>query len=187
MHKPTHKRVHQRSKYVTQIQQQRPESPTVTRTWHACKYKIHKLHQRYILCYRRWLRYLLYLCYVFRALITSLVCWFCTSALGLVLFQICDNAKRKITALIVFKRRLTIWTMVLWTNLLPCLLVFSRIRCIILSKSRHTTDNHRGNNNFFFKQTNKKHMKGIQESHMKWIQFTTTQQSKYKKAKNTKK
>ena len=31
---------------------------------------------------------LLYLCYVFRALINSLVCWFCTSALGLVLFQI---------------------------------------------------------------------------------------------------
>ena len=32
---------------------------------------------------------LLYLCYVFRALINSLVCGFCTSALGLVLFQIC--------------------------------------------------------------------------------------------------
>ena len=32
---------------------------------------------------------LLYLRYVFRALINSLVCWFCTSALGLVLFQIC--------------------------------------------------------------------------------------------------
>ena len=30
-------------------QQQRPESPTVTLTWHACKYKVHKLHQRYIL------------------------------------------------------------------------------------------------------------------------------------------
>ena len=28
---------------------QRPESPTVTLTWHACKYKVHKLHQRYIL------------------------------------------------------------------------------------------------------------------------------------------
>ena len=26
-----------------------PESPTVTLTWHACKYKVHKLHQRYIL------------------------------------------------------------------------------------------------------------------------------------------
>ena len=39
--------------------------------------------------YRRRLRsLLLYLCYVFRALINSLVCWFCTSALGLVLFQI---------------------------------------------------------------------------------------------------
>ena len=32
---------------------------------------------------------LLYLCYVFRALVNSLVrCWFCTSALGLDLFQI---------------------------------------------------------------------------------------------------
>ena len=34
----THKGVNQRSKYVTQVQQQRPESPTVTLTWHACKY-----------------------------------------------------------------------------------------------------------------------------------------------------
>ena len=30
-------------KYVTQVQQQRPESPTVTLTWHACKYKVHEL------------------------------------------------------------------------------------------------------------------------------------------------
>ena len=35
-----------RSKNVTQTQQQRPESPTVTRTWHASKYKVRKLHQR---------------------------------------------------------------------------------------------------------------------------------------------
>ena len=28
------------------------------------------------------------MCYVFRALINSLVCWFCTGALGIVLFQI---------------------------------------------------------------------------------------------------
>ena len=27
-------------------------------------------------CYRRWLRSLLYLCYIFRTLINSLVCWF---------------------------------------------------------------------------------------------------------------
>ena len=50
--KSTHKGVNQCSKYVTQVQQQRPESPTVTTvtlTWHACKYKVHKLHQRYIL------------------------------------------------------------------------------------------------------------------------------------------
>ena len=36
---------------VTQIQHQKPEWPTVTLTWHACKYKVHKLHQRYILTY----------------------------------------------------------------------------------------------------------------------------------------
>ena len=40
--------VNQRLKYVRQVQQ-RPEPPTVTLTWHACKYKVHKLHQRYIL------------------------------------------------------------------------------------------------------------------------------------------
>ena len=33
----------------TQTQQQRSESLTVTLTWHASKYKVHKLHQRYIL------------------------------------------------------------------------------------------------------------------------------------------
>ena len=45
----THKGVNQRSKYVIQVQQQRPESPTVTLTWHTCNYKVHRLHQRYIL------------------------------------------------------------------------------------------------------------------------------------------
>ena len=40
--------VNLRSKYVTQVQQQRPESPTVTFTWHAYKYKVHKLYQRCI-------------------------------------------------------------------------------------------------------------------------------------------
>ena len=36
------KGVHQRSNAVTgKQQQQRPESPTVTLTWHACKYKVH--------------------------------------------------------------------------------------------------------------------------------------------------
>ena len=35
-------------KYVTQTQQQRPESLRVTLTWHACKHKVHKLHQRCI-------------------------------------------------------------------------------------------------------------------------------------------
>ena len=36
-------------KDVTQAQQQRPESPTVTLTWHASKHEVRKLHQRYIL------------------------------------------------------------------------------------------------------------------------------------------
>ena len=35
----THKGVNQRSKYVTQVHQQRPESCTVTLYWHACKYR----------------------------------------------------------------------------------------------------------------------------------------------------
>ena len=71
--------------------------PTVTLTWHVCKYKVHKLHQRYILnlhayqvSYSRQLRSLLLcLCDTFQALMTSLGCCFCMSALGLVLFQIC--------------------------------------------------------------------------------------------------
>ena len=33
---------------MTQTQQQRPESPTVTPTWHASKDKAHKVHQKYI-------------------------------------------------------------------------------------------------------------------------------------------
>ena len=51
----TNKGVNSRSKYITQVQQQRPESPTVTLTWHTCKYKVHKLHQRYILNLRIYL------------------------------------------------------------------------------------------------------------------------------------
>ena len=46
--KSTNRGVNQCSKYVTRVQQQRPESPTVTLTWHACKYMVQKLHQRYI-------------------------------------------------------------------------------------------------------------------------------------------
>ena len=34
---------------VKQTQQQRPESPTVTLIWHASKYKVRNLHQRYII------------------------------------------------------------------------------------------------------------------------------------------
>ena len=45
--KSTYKGLNQRSTDVTQVQQQRLESPTVILTWHACKYKVHKLHQRY--------------------------------------------------------------------------------------------------------------------------------------------
>ena len=45
----THKGVNQCSKGVTQAQQQRPELPMVTLTWCMCKYKVHTLHQRYIL------------------------------------------------------------------------------------------------------------------------------------------
>ena len=41
--------LNQRSKDVTQVQQQRPELPTVTLTWHACKYKVHKFYHKYIL------------------------------------------------------------------------------------------------------------------------------------------
>ena len=44
----TPKGVNYGSKDVTQTQQQRFESPTVTLTWHASKYKVHKLHQRCI-------------------------------------------------------------------------------------------------------------------------------------------
>ena len=44
--------------------------------------------------YRRWLRSLsLDLWSIFWALINSLVCWFCSSALGHVLFQICGQAR----------------------------------------------------------------------------------------------
>ena len=47
----TLKGVNQRSKAVTQTpQQHRSDSPTVTLTWHASRYKVHKLHQRYLTC-----------------------------------------------------------------------------------------------------------------------------------------
>ena len=45
----THKGVNQRSKDVTQTQQQSPGSPTVTLIWPASKYKTRELHQRYVL------------------------------------------------------------------------------------------------------------------------------------------
>ena len=40
---------YQRSEDVTSAQHQRPKSATGTLTWHASKYKLHKLHQGYIL------------------------------------------------------------------------------------------------------------------------------------------
>ena len=91
----THKGGNQRSKYVTQAQQRRPESPTVTLTWHTCKSKVQRPKRNpddvplvefmYLVftrmpdeSYLRRPRSLsLYLCYVFRALINSLVCWLC--------------------------------------------------------------------------------------------------------------
>ena len=81
---------------------------TTAKTWvtfgnspgmHVNFYKVHKLNLKYILVvefmylvftcmpsesYRRWFRsLLLYLCYVFWALINSLVCWFCWSNFGI--------------------------------------------------------------------------------------------------------
>ena len=96
------KGVNKLSKDVTQTQQQRPELLTVTLTWRASKYKVHKFHQSYIhfgsvhvllvdsmylvftrmpgLSYHRRLRSLLLcLCDVFRALLSFLVCWHCIS------------------------------------------------------------------------------------------------------------
>ena len=61
----------------------------VTLTWHAGKYKAHKPHRRYILFTYRSL--LLCLCDFFLALINSLVSWYCTGALDLILFQIAIN------------------------------------------------------------------------------------------------
>ena len=47
--KSAHEGVNQISKDVTQTQQQRRESPTVTLTRHASKCKVHKLHQDTVL------------------------------------------------------------------------------------------------------------------------------------------
>ena len=58
--------------------------------------------------YCRWLRSLLYLCYVFQALINSLGCWFCTSALGLILFQTCYR-KQHYVKVINQSKHLIIW------------------------------------------------------------------------------
>ena len=54
-----HKGVNQRSIDVTKTQQQRHESPTVTLTWHASKYKEHKLHQTMYLMWNLCTLYLL--------------------------------------------------------------------------------------------------------------------------------
>ena len=52
--------------------------------------------------YRRRLISLLYLCYVFRALINSLVCRFYMSALGLVVSDLCSNSITFQQAVIMF-------------------------------------------------------------------------------------
>ena len=88
----------------------------VTLTWHACKYMVHKppeVHPQndvpliedvplveftYLVftrvpgeSYHRRLGLCCCTC-VFRALINSIVCWVCTSAQGLILFQISDDS-----------------------------------------------------------------------------------------------
>ena len=67
---------------------------------YTCKYKVPEDVPRVEFTYfvftsmpgesycRRLTSLLLYLCYIVQALINSLVCWVCTGALGLVLFQI---------------------------------------------------------------------------------------------------
>ena len=70
----THKAVNQRSKHVTQVQKQRPGSPTVTLTWHSCKDKVHKFHQSLLLACLR----LRYFC-SFRRLIIYLSVNLCVS------------------------------------------------------------------------------------------------------------
>ena len=55
--------------------------------WSSCTLYL-LARQTRVTIYKRLRSLLLCLCDVFRALINSLVCWFCTSALGLVLLQI---------------------------------------------------------------------------------------------------
>ena len=98
----------------TQTQQQRPESPTISLSWHASKYKVHKLHhilelyktssdwwsEPCVHSHARWVTvgdWGLCCCVCvksFRALINSFICRFCIGTLGLVLFQIvCPQEK----------------------------------------------------------------------------------------------
>ena len=89
----TYKGVNWCLKYVRQVQQQRHESPTVI--LYLCK-DVPLVEFMYLVFtsmpgesyHRQFRSSLLHLCYVFRALINSLVCWLCTSALGFILFQI---------------------------------------------------------------------------------------------------
>ena len=53
--------------------------------WSLCTLYLHACQ----VSYHRQFRSLLYLCCTFLALINSLVCWFCTRILGLILFQSC--------------------------------------------------------------------------------------------------
>ena len=96
-----HKGIKQRSEDVTQTQQQRLESPAVTLTLHACKYKAHKLHQWYILSttsvrtYLWWSLYTLYLhaCQVRIAVNDSgLCCCVCGTSFKCYLTPFVDSA-----------------------------------------------------------------------------------------------
>ena len=66
-----------RSKYLTQVHQQRPELPMVTFTWHSCKYEVHKLHQRYILHFRHTTKCACNVGYIYHW--GGILLWWCTS------------------------------------------------------------------------------------------------------------
>ena len=84
--------VNSRSKNVTSAQLQRPESPSVTLTWHANKHKVHKLHRRYIFGHCvDWFNYTNFteLCLMFvseHSIMSSSVCLFFLSFFLFLLF-----------------------------------------------------------------------------------------------------
>ena len=80
---------------------------------------------------RRLRSLLLFLCYVFRALINSLVCWFCTSTLGLFLFHIFYHSasfarilfQAKVVSVVNIERWQVIESQVLCLVISPCLVI----------------------------------------------------------------